>query len=78
LAARPEQIHSNYLGQHIAAGNADVTYILALLSGRFASHGAATASVRGVVSLSAFVQREATVLAYIDWLTLWFAIAATA
>lgn len=74
-----EEIHSNYLGQHIAGGNADVTYILAQFSGRFAGHGAATALARGA-SLSALVQREATVLAYIDgfWLTLWFAIAALA
>ena len=41
-----EQIHSNYLGEHIAGGTADVTHILAQLSGQFASHGAATASAR--------------------------------
>jgi len=73
-----EQIHSNLLGQHIVNGSVDVNHILAQLSGRFASHGAALAPARGLGSLSAIVQREANTLAYIDgfWLTVWFAIAA--
>jgi DHA2 family multidrug resistance protein len=73
-----EQIHSNFLGQHLANGSADVSQILQHLSGRFASHGAASAPARALGSLAALVQRESNVLAYIDgfWLTFWLAIAA--
>ena len=73
-----EQIHSNYLGQHVENGAADVAKIIRQLSGSFTSHGAATATSRAIDSLSALVQREANVLAYIDgfWLTFWLAIAA--
>src|SRR5258708_13749090 len=73
-----EQIHSNFIGQHLENGSADVTKILKQLSEGFASHGAATASARAVGSLSALVQREPNGLAYIDgfWLTFWLAIAA--
>ncbi|HEV7409430.1 MAG TPA: MFS transporter [Bradyrhizobium sp.] len=73
-----EQIHSNFLGQHIVNGSVDVNHVLAQLSGRFASHGAAVAPARALGVLSATVQREANTLAYIDgfWLTVWFAIAA--
>ena len=48
------------------------------MSGSFASHGAATAPARALGSLSALVQRESNVLAYIDgfWLTFWLAILA--
>jgi DHA2 family multidrug resistance protein len=75
-----EQIHSNFLGQHVVNGSVDVNHILAQLSGLFASHGAAVAPARALGSLSATVQREANTLAYIDgfWLTVWFAIAALA
>jgi DHA2 family multidrug resistance protein len=71
-----EQIHSNYIGQHVANGDADVSQILKQLSGGFASHGAASAPARALGSLAALVQREANVLAYIDgfWLTFWLAI----
>jgi len=73
-----EQIHSNYLGQHIANGSADVTRLLKQLADSFASHGAATATARAVGTLAARVQREANVLAYIDgfWLCFWLAMAA--
>jgi len=73
-----EQIHSNYLGQHLANGSADVTRILKQLADSFASHGVGTASGRALGSLSALVQRESNVLAYIDgfWLTFWIAIIA--
>jgi MFS transporter, DHA2 family, multidrug resistance protein len=73
-----EQIHSNYLGQHVENGGADVARIISQLSGSFTSHGAATATSRAIDSLSALVQREANVLAYIDgfWLTFWLAMAA--
>jgi MFS transporter, DHA2 family, multidrug resistance protein len=71
-----EQIHSNFIGQHVANGSADVSRILQQLSGSFASHGAASAPARALGSLAALVQREANVLAYIDgfWLTFWIAI----
>jgi len=73
-----EQIHSNFLGQHLENGSSDVTRILKQLSDYFAGRGAATASARALGTLSARVQREANVLAYIDgsWLTFWLAIAA--
>ena len=71
-----EQIHSNFLGQHLANGSADVNRFLKQLSDSFAGHGAATAPARALGSLSALVQRESNVLAYIDgfWLTFWIAI----
>lgn len=70
----------NFLGPHLASGNSNVTRILAQLSGQFAGNGEATASARGLGSLSASVQREGNVLAYIDGFRsmLWFAIAALA
>ena len=73
-----EQVHSNFIGQHVENGSADVTKIISQLSGSFSSHGAGTATARAVESLSALVQREANVLAYIDgfWLTFWLAMAA--
>ncbi|SHK65993.1 MFS transporter, DHA2 family, multidrug resistance protein [Bradyrhizobium lablabi] len=73
-----EQVHSNYLGQHLETGSDNVVRILKQFADLFASHGAATAPARAVGSLSAIVQREANVLAYIDgfWLTFWLAIAA--
>src|SRR6185369_10948808 len=73
-----EQIHSNTLGQHIENGAVDVTRLLKKLSEFFASHGAAAAPGRALGTLSAFVQREAYTLAYIDgfWLCFWLAMAA--
>jgi len=73
-----EQIHSNFLGQHLADGSANVDRILKQLSNGFVGHGAATAPARALGTLSALVQRESNVLAYIDgfWLTFWIAIAA--
>lgn len=71
-----EQIHSNYLGQHVANGSADVVQILKEMTGNFAGHGTAAAPARALGWLSALIQREANVLAYIDgfWLTFWLAI----
>jgi MFS transporter, DHA2 family, multidrug resistance protein len=73
-----EQVHSNYLGLHVENGAADVGKIINQMSGSFTSHGAATATARAIDSLSALVQREANVLAYIDgfWLTFWLAMVA--
>jgi MFS transporter, DHA2 family, multidrug resistance protein len=73
-----EQVHSFYLGQHIENGSGDVVRVLKQLSDFFASHGAGTAQARAVGTLSAQVQREANVLAYIDgfWLCFWLAMAA--
>lgn len=75
-----EQIHSNTLGLHIENGGVDVTRLLRKLSEFFAGHGAATAPARALGTLSAFVQREAYTLAYIDgfWLCFWLAMAALA
>jgi MFS transporter, DHA2 family, multidrug resistance protein len=73
-----EQIHSNFVGQYVASGSADVVRALKRLSENFVGHGEATAPARALASLSALVQREANVLAYIDafWLTFWVAILA--
>ncbi len=73
-----EQIHSNYLGLHIQGGTFDVTRLLKQLGDYFASHGAGAAPARALGTLSARVQREANVLAYIDgfWLCFWLAMAA--
>jgi DHA2 family multidrug resistance protein len=73
-----EQIHSNYLGVHVQNGTFDVTRLLKQLGDYFASHGAGAASARALGTLSARVQREANVLAYIDgfWLCFWLAMVA--
>jgi MFS transporter, DHA2 family, multidrug resistance protein len=73
-----EQIHSNYLGLHIQNGTFDVARMLRQLGDYFASHGAGAAPARALGTLSARVQREANVLAYIDgfWLCFWLAMAA--
>ena len=73
-----EQIHSNYLGQHIENGSFDVTRLLKQLGDYFASHGVGAAPARALGTLAARVQREANVLAYIDgfWLCFWLAMAA--
>jgi DHA2 family multidrug resistance protein len=73
-----EQIHSNYLGDHIENGSVDVTRMIKQLADSFADHGAATAPARAVGALAARVQREANVLAYIDgfWLSFWLAMLA--
>ncbi|WP_213735782.1 MFS transporter [Bradyrhizobium sp. dw_411] len=73
-----EQIHSNFLGQHVENGSTAVTKMLNQLSAEFTSRGASTAMARATGSLAALVQREANVLAYIDgfWLTFWLAMAA--
>ena len=73
-----EQVHSNYLGQHVENGSVDVTRMLQQLSACFSSHGAATAPARALGTLSSLVARESNVLAYIDgfWLCFWLAMAA--
>src|SRR5882672_727284 len=73
-----EQIHSNYLGQHLENGSDNVVRMLRQLADGFASHGAATAPARALGSLSALVAREANVMAYIDgfWLSFWLAMVA--
>ena len=73
-----EQVHSNYLGQHVENGSVEVTRILQQLAQGFAGHGSSIAPARAVGTLAALVQREANVLAYIDgfWLCFWLAILA--
>lgn len=72
-----EQIHSNYVGQHIESGGVDVTRLLKTLSEFFAGHGMGAAAGRALGTLSARVAREANTLAYIDgfWLCFCFAMA---
>jgi MFS transporter, DHA2 family, multidrug resistance protein len=73
-----EQIHSNFIGQHLDSGSTGVARMLKQLSDHFAGAGVATAPARAVGSLSTLVARESNVLAYIDgfWLTFWIAILA--
>ena len=73
-----EQIHSNYLGQHLENGSLDVTRVLQQLADGFAAHGVGAAEARAVGTLAGEVAREANVLAYIDgfWLCFWLAITA--
>ncbi|MCC8964026.1 MFS transporter [Bradyrhizobium sp. Pear76] len=73
-----EQIHSNYLGQHVQNGDVDVVNLLKRLAGEFSGHGIGTAMGRAVGTLAALVQREANTLAYIDgfWLCFWLAMLA--
>ena len=73
-----EQIHSNFLGQHVENGSADVTQILQQLSNSFVDRGASAAPARALETLAGLVQREANVLAYIDgfWLCFWLAMLA--
>jgi DHA2 family multidrug resistance protein len=75
-----EQVHSNFLGLHVENGGFDVTRMLKQLADGFAAHGASTAAARALGTLSAEVQREANVLAYIDgfWLCFWLAMVALA
>lgn len=72
-----EQIHSNYLGQHVENGSGNVTLLLQKLSNFFASHGTGSAPARALGTLAAAVSREAYTLAYIDgfWLCFWLAMA---
>jgi DHA2 family multidrug resistance protein len=71
-----EQIHSNYLGQHIVMGDASVVQRLAELKAHFSPAGAGLSSIRGVSALASSVQKEANILAYIDgfWLTFFAAL----
>lgn len=73
-----EQIHSNYLGQHVQNGDIDVVNLLKRLTGEFSGHGMGAAMGRAVGTLAGLVQREANTLAYIDgfWLCFWLAILA--
>lgn len=67
-----EQVHSNLTGQHVLRGDPAVA---ATLSGLTQKLGSAD---RALATLSATVQREATVLSYIDGFWLCFAIALVA
>jgi MFS transporter, DHA2 family, multidrug resistance protein len=73
-----EQIHSNYIGQHVANGDINVVRMLNQLADQFTAHGIGLAQARAVGTLAALVQREANVLAYIDgfWLCFWLAMTA--
>src|SRR6267378_3038390 len=53
-----EQVHSNYLGQHVENGSVDVTRMLQQLLAFFSGHGAATAPARALGTLSSLVASE--------------------
>lgn len=75
-----EQIHSNFIGQHLAAGSDEVNAAVAAFAGPFAARptGLGDATSQGLGLLGRLVQREAYVLAYIDgfWLVAWVLAAA--
>jgi MFS transporter, DHA2 family, multidrug resistance protein len=73
-----EQVHSNFLGQHVIGGDANLVRVLQGLAERFSGANGSTAPARALGTLAALIQREANTLAYIDgfWLTFWLAIAA--
>jgi DHA2 family multidrug resistance protein len=70
-----EQVHSNLLGLHVAAGSTGVERITALLATPFASRptGLGNADLQGAGVLANLIRREAYVLGYIDafWLIAW-------
>ncbi len=72
-----EQVHSNLIGLHVEQGDPGVTALLSQLTHRFAG-SAGDAGAKALSTLSGFVQREATVLSYIDgfWLCFWVALVA--
>jgi MFS transporter, DHA2 family, multidrug resistance protein len=72
-----EQIHSNYLGLHVAGGSSEVGHRLTALADHFRDRGADAAAARATYVLSESVAREANVLAYIDGFSLcfWLAVA---
>src|SRR6266436_7127953 len=53
-----EQIHSNFIGQHLANGSDNVSRILKQLADSFASHGAAIAPARALGSEERRVGKE--------------------
>ena len=57
-------------------GYMSVARVIDQLSAELAARGHAAASARAITSLASIVERESTVLAYIDgfWLTFWFAV----
>lgn len=66
-----EQVHSNWLGQHIENGDFAVLGVLRQLAARLQDHADLIGSSRALGTFAKVVQREANVLAYIDgfWLT---------
>jgi len=72
-----EQIHSNYLGLHVADSAANVAALLNSLANNFMRNGPGVAHDRALQLLSDTIAREANVLAFIDgfWLCLWLAVA---
>ncbi|SEI23359.1 Major Facilitator Superfamily protein [Tardiphaga sp. OK245] len=73
-----EQIHSHYLGQHVASGDSVVVKRLAQLKAHFAPDFTGAAAKRSLSALATTIQKEAYTLAYIDgfWLSFWAAIGA--
>jgi DHA2 family multidrug resistance protein len=71
-----EQIHSNFLGQHVENGSFDTVAALARMAQAFGGEASAFAMARATAVLAGRIQREANVLAYIDgfWLCFWAAI----
>ena len=74
-----QQVHSNLVGLHVSAGDAEMAQTLGRLIGRFAEHGAAAESAlaRATGAVASIVRREANVLSIIDGfqVTFWAAIA---
>jgi DHA2 family multidrug resistance protein len=74
-----QQVHSNLVGLHVSAGDAEMAQTLGRLIGRLAEHGTAAESAlaRATGAVASIVRREANVLSLIDGfqVTFWAAIA---
>jgi DHA2 family multidrug resistance protein len=77
-----EQVHSNWVGQHLSAGSDIAERIITAYSNLFGDRpsGAAYADSQGIGTVGSLVQRESYVLAYIDgfWVVAWVLAAALA
>lgn len=75
-----EQVHSNYIGQHVSAGSDVVERVTTTLANIFAerANNMGLETSQGFAAAGRFVQREAFVLAYIDgfWIVAWVLAAA--
>ena len=70
-----EQLHSNLIGLHLPQGDKAVADAVGALGHAMAGHGQAAAQAFGLSNLASLVQREATVLSYIDGFWACFALA---
>jgi MFS transporter, DHA2 family, multidrug resistance protein len=75
-----EQVHSNFVGQHLTTGSDAAERAIAAFSSPFSERPTGLGDVpgQGIGTIGRLVQREAYVLAYIDgfWIIAWVLAAA--